>query len=440
MGPLIPEKPTKSLLIKKLVEWLFYAVAFTIPLLSEHLNSKIIILLALFSLLSTNLLDLWRRIKNYKIYWLFSSLFLLDVIGLIPSDNLQEGLGYLETKASVIVFPLVILAAAGSLTIQIIRNICKAFALGVLAVLVGYLIILLSVGLETGFDFESWFQDRLSIIPAIANARINIHPSYLSLYVAFSTFCVFEELRLTHEKRVQLLYGTVLLVFLAFQLWLNSRAGLIGFVLVGIFYFANRSNKKQKLIAGVGAIIFITILSVLPFTQERFILAPLRAIQDVGQVNATDEDSWPIALRIQIYDCSIQILKNNYWLWGYGTGDFKDKINECYREMNYGWLVARKLDSHNEYFAQLHRHGIAGMALFLMCLIIPFRKAMHGDDIVCAVFILLIGLSCLPENLLSSQKGVVFYALFNSLLCLRVTMDRSDHEALSPGQTYSPKT
>ena len=132
----------RGILIKKLIEWLFYAVAFTLPLLQESWNSKIIVLLALLSLLSIKPLDLWRRIKSNKIYWLFSSLFLLDVIGLIPSDNIQGGLGYLETKASVIVFPLVVLAAASSLTKQIIRNICRAFALGVLTVLFGYFFIL----------------------------------------------------------------------------------------------------------------------------------------------------------------------------------------------------------------------------------------------------------------------------------------------------------
>lgn len=438
----------RGILIKKLIEWLFYAVAFTLPLLQESWNSKIIVLLALLSLLSIKPLDLWRRIKSNKIYWLFSSLFLLDVIGLIPSDNIQGGLGYLETKASVIVFPLVVLAAASSLTKQIIRNICRAFALGVLTVLFGYFFILLSTSLKTGFDIDYWFQDRLTSIPLIANATFNIHPSYLSLYITFCIFCVFEELRTIHTKWAQLLYGIVLLVFLASQLWLNSRMGLIGFMIVGIFYIAYRANKKQKLIVGVGAVAFIIILSALPFAQERFILAPLRAIQHAGQVNATDADSWPIAFRVQIYDCSIHLLKNNHWLAGYGTGDSKDKLNECYREMNYGWLVARRPDAHNEYFAQLHRHGIGGLALFLICLIIPFRKAVQGDDVVYAAFILLFALSCLSENLLSSQKGVAFYSLFNSLLCLRPvlsSMDQSDNEplnpkVLSPGQTDTPKT
>lgn len=448
MIALIPEKNMRGILIKKLIEWLFYAVAFTLPLFRESWNSKIILLLALFTLLSIKPLDLWRRITSNKIYWLFSSLFLLDVIGLIPSDNIQGGLRYLETKASVIVFPLVMLAAASTLTKQIIRNICRAFALGLLTVLFGYFFILLSTGIKTGFDIEYWFQDRLTSIPAIANSRISIHPSYLSLYITFCTFCVFEELRTIRTKWTQLLYGTVLLVFLIFQLWLNSRMGLIGFMIVGVFYLAYRANMKQKLIVGVGAVAFITILSSLPFARERFILAPLRAIRNAGQVNATDSDSWPIAFRVQIYDCSIHLLKNNHWLTGYGTGDSRDKIIECYREMNYGWLVARQLDAHNEFFAQLHRHGIGGLALFLICLIIPFRKAVHGDDIVYAAFILSIALSCLPENLLSSQKGVVFYSLFNSLLCLRLvlpSMDQSENDPrnpkiLSPRQANTPKT
>ncbi len=404
----------------KLIEWLFYTVAFTLPFLRAHWNSKVIVLLILVSIFQINIKELWLKIKVYKIFWLFASLFFLDVVGLIHTQNLNYGFRYLETKIPILVFPFLILINLEILNRKIIDNICKSFFSGVLVILAGYTVIILREVLKNGLTFASFLNERLSDIPAIANQTIiDIHPSFLSLYLSFFGLYIFIYFRTKPPKSKIWILSTLLLLIIFFQIWLNSRAGLIGFVLVTIFYVFFQTNRKNRILSLWITLLFLAGLLSIPVARERFVFAPIRAMQNIGEVNVKDPVTWPISFRFQIFDCSIDLLENNNWILGYGTGDFRDKINQCFSEKEYGWLIVREFDAHNEYFSQLHRHGIIGLILFLACLTIPLKRALHEKEILYIVFLLLIIISALPETILSSQKGVVFYALFNSLLYLR---------------------
>ena len=404
----------------KLIEWLFYTVAFTLPFLRAHWNSKVIVLLILVSIFQINIKELWLKIRVYKIFWLFASLFFLDVVGLIHTQNLNYGFRYLETKIPILVFPFLILINLEILNRKIIDNICKSFFSGVLVILAGYTVIILREVLKNGLTFASFLNERLSDIPAIANQTIiDIHPSFLSLYLSLFGLYILIYFRTKPPKSKIWILSTLLLLIIFFQIWLNSRAGLIGFVLVTIFFVFFQTNRKNKILSLWITLLFLAGLLSIPVARERFVFAPIRAMQNIGEVNVKDPVTWPISFRFQIFDCSIDLLENNNWILGYGTGDFRDKINQCFSEKEYGWLIVREFDAHNEYFSQLHRHGIIGLILFLACLVIPLKDAFHAKQTLYIVFLLLIIISALPETILSSQKGVVFYALFNSLLYLR---------------------
>lgn len=411
----------------KLIEWLFYTVAFTLPFLRAHWNSKVIVLLILVSLFQLNIKELWLKIRVYKIFWLFASLFLLDVVGLIHTENLDYGFRYLETKVPILIFPLLILINSEILNRKIINNICRSFVLGVLVILTGYIVIISLEFIENGFSYNYLLFERLSNIPVIANqTTIDIHPSFLSLYLSFCALYILINLRSKLLKNEKLRSIIILLLILFFQIWLNSRAGLIGFIFVLIFFFIHRSKKKTQNLLFI--IVFFAVLLIIPITRERFIFAPLRALQNAGEVNAKDPNAWPISFRFQILDCSISLLRNNHWIWGYGTGDFRDKINQCFVEKEYGWIIVRDFDAHNEYFSQIHRHGILGLGLFICCLIIPLRAGFQRKQTLYIVFLFLIIISSIPETLLSSQKGVVFYALFNSLLLHLCIIENSQYK------------
>ena len=106
-------------------------------------------------------------------------------------------------------------------------------------------------------------------------------------------------------------------------------------------------------------------------------------------MNSEDPNIYTLTSRKQILECSIELLKGPEFFYGYGTGDFRDVLRECYKEKYYTALYEEGLDSHNEYFAQMHRHGIIGLLLFVTLLIVPFRYALKYRSPLLAVFIIL---------------------------------------------------
>ena len=70
------------------------------------------------------------------------------------------------------------------------------------------------------------------------------------------------------------------------------------------------------------------------------------------------------------------------------------------------------------------------MALLLVVFVHPTNKALREKNYLYLSFLILIALSAIPENLLASQKGVVFYAMFNSLLYLGKKKDNINEQKL----------
>lgn len=408
------------MLASRLIPWGYCLIAFTLPLVRAHWHSKLIILLAILIAIHCRPFQFWSSFRRNWTIYLFLSLFLFDVFGLTHSENINYGLRYIETKLPVLIFPILILASQQILIDSLVNKIFKFFLFGVLATLFGYILIVINYSINNGFDIKYWFSDRISNIPAMTEQEwINIHPSFLSLYISFSIFFLVGHILSVRKITIRIINILGLIVLVFFQVWLNSRAGLIGFGLGLLFYIFYQFNNKYRVIALLISFGFIAIIFATTFSKERLIYAPLRALDHVGEVNVNDQLSWPISFRMQITNCSISILQNGRWIMGYGTGDFRDQINACFIQNDYGWLMARDFDAHSEYFSQIHRHGILGLILFMFCLIYPFVKAVQTKDLLYAIFILLLAVSAIPETILSSQKGVVFYAFLNSLLYIR---------------------
>ncbi|MBT8195752.1 MAG: hypothetical protein KJO64_04960, partial [Bacteroidia bacterium] len=53
---------------------------------------------------------------------------------------------------------------------------------------------------------------------------------------------------------------------------------------------------------------------------------------------------------------------------------------------------------------------------FLMMLFLPLKMALRADEKLYVLFLILFMVSCLTENVLSRQHGMVFYAILNSML------------------------
>jgi len=92
--------------LKKAIVVLLVLVAFTLPF-KEKLLVNLFIVLSFVAWLFTNpFKKLFTKTKNTSVFLAIFIFYLLHLIGLIYTDNIQEGLFSLEIKISMLIFPL----------------------------------------------------------------------------------------------------------------------------------------------------------------------------------------------------------------------------------------------------------------------------------------------------------------------------------------------
>jgi O-antigen ligase len=111
---------------------------------------------------------------------------------------------------------------------------------------------------------------------------------------------------------------------------------------------------------------------------------------------------------------SLQIIKDNFWL-GVGTGDARGELNKKYLELGEEAIAAVNLNSHNQFLDSSIRNGILGLA----SLIVMYLFGLWNSRFHClpySMFVVVIIVTSLTENILDRQQGDVFWCVFNVLL------------------------
>ncbi|MES2397297.1 MAG: O-antigen ligase family protein [Bacteroidota bacterium] len=262
---------------------------------------------------------------------------------------------------------------------------------------------------------ESFYRDNFTSL-------LDIHPTYYSMYITFSTIViVFFLFRDWNKLKIYVKFlALFVIVYFAFiNILLSSRMLLLISLLMLVtllirFLFKNR-------VAGIIIILFLTLSTTFFFIHKNNIIKK--------RFTELTETQWtpPIGiyynstnLRVGILNCSFSLLKNN-WLFGFGTGSAQKNLNACYQSSGYSdVLFIDQYDTHNQYLNVWLNTGVIGLAIFLLTIVIPMKKAYKANCFLYLAFLSLIALCCFTESLLERQSGIVFYAFFNSLFSFHV--------------------
>jgi O-antigen ligase len=409
------KNPIETLMIRSRF-FLLCLIYGSLPVLAPHWHGILLFCFGIVWFLSTPRPELLPRLngEEYEIrYFLFSIIGWvgLSALGLIFSNNLIKSLHGLESMIPFFVLPWILFRTEEMKDSRKGATFLLFFAAGV---------ILLNLASLAFISYDLWDPVNLqSNIILANNALVKIHPVFLSLYISFCIFLIADQffpLNTTDRKRVGwILFGLVILV--TYLLWINSRAGILSFFMASMPYiFLKYKSKRRALAYATLSMIGILIL-VVPFSKKRFLDSPLAALYG-NRADLNDKNLVPLLARKQIFDCSLELLKSREIFFGYGTGDSREEMRLCYLSKGYTYPYQEDLDSHNEYFSQLHDHGIGGLMLFFLLLLIPLRHALRYRSPLLVAFIVLFASTALFENVLSAQKGVTFFALICPLLML----------------------
>lgn len=346
--------------------------------------------------------------KNLKYMLLFSSYYILNVISLWNSDNLNHGFHLLEARLPLIIFPILVFGSA--LEKRHVNFILAAFTGGVVLVAIGLLIKSGNYLLHaTEIDYTNVTYLRLI-------GAVNIHPTYFSLFISLCVFFILLE-RKGYLRNLPLWAIVIALVILyILNMLVVARISLFAFFLILLILGAVKLSRKQAskfllIAAGVG-IIGVVVIRFVPAIQGRF--ADFMKSDPLHEENFTS-----FAMHIKSWYCAWQNLKDVHFFIGHGTGDERDVLSVCYVANDWRLMADAWLNAHNEYLTVMMKHGVGGLLVFLAVLLIPLYYAAKTKEYLYLSFLLLIAITSLA-NSLAIHHSVVFYALMNALLFKRM--------------------
>jgi O-antigen ligase len=368
----------------------------------------------------------WPRYGKFLL--LFASLYLINIPGLIMTEDLEAGFLRLESRLSYLVFPLLILFS--TLDRQQLRAICYSFVAGIAIcsfICLGAAIYQVTLTPPDHRSFEQITYLHLLHI-------FDLHPSFICVFVSFAIFFLFYDLytyATTTIKRFLLIALTAYLC--VFNFLLQSRAPLAAFVfiVIGFVLILILQSKAYMKLVVAGAIVLAMVVTAILVNNKSIVSRFELSFGKVPEIVMKPDsllinESMPTQSTIyhlRSWYCSVHLLSDYHFFTGHGSGDEKDVLQPCYE--SHGWLVmaGERQNAHNEYFSALLRAGVAELLLLLACLFIPAVIGMRYRYYLYVAF-LLIWMATFLFNTLNLQSALFFFALFNAVLFRMMMLER----------------
>jgi len=361
--------------------------------------SGLIVLWTITSLFNIDKEQFKAGIKN-KNLWLLSAFFFLTLVSALFSSNKAEANFSVEIKMSFLIFPYLFFCFKWPL--QIIKRCLVSFVSGCFFAS-AFLILRASYYAFTGHT-EYFFYTQFSVF---------IHASYFAMYLilAISIIVLLYPAWFKTQKNVNYTSYFFVAVFIATVFLCSSKLGIISLFislpLIFLYKFKTfLSIKKAAVLILVIVVMAFVAYKIFPSAFER-----LSSLANVSSATVDKTSSESTAVRVLIWEQSIQIIKNNFWL-GTGVGDANDALYKAYAANGLTGASEHNLNAHNQYFQSFIGLGIIG---FIMIMVLTFGYMVKGiikKHFFLFLFSLLIVLNFFVESMLQTSAGVLFFVFF----------------------------
>ena len=371
-----------------------------IPILPFHLKPIGLIVALLFGLVS---LFLTKRVLLSYLFFNNILLFLLYAISYLYSDDKLYSLKYLETSLPLVLFPLFFLFISKFdfnknnwqkiefifYNTYVISSVIYAILIFVYIFHLGY------------FSHKVTYDLSMSWISAYFWGFQN-HPIYISIFLGVAILIL---IKLVLESTKNRFWYVLVGIIILFALLFLSRKAVVFALIPTSFFLFFKLNKNKKI---RNVFIIINILSVLvlvfvfPNSFNRFKkIGNIELNQPIDMKNST-------SIRIGIYNCVFTQVKDAGF-FGYGIGDVKDKLNDCYK-IRAKPLVGQHLNTHSTYLNIWLSLGFVGLLLFIFFLARLLMLAIVNKNFLFFSLLLFYLIVFLFENVLDRQNGVLLFA------------------------------
>lgn len=245
---------------------------------------------------------------------------------------------------------------------------------------------------------------------------IDIHPVYLSIYFIFGIIILIH--RLISGIVKSKISTCFFLIFLGISvLLIGAKAPILSMVVVLVAftgYQVTKSGQSKRYLIRSAIVLtaFVILIFTVPGSKFR-INGFIKSLSDLQNIprNETQLLTNGTKHRIYIWSESIKLAKKSP-LYGYGTEGDRVALIGAYEKDGFKVFY----NEHNQYLKYLLSYGIFGLLLFIAVFVYQLSIAWKKSNLIYVMLILLLLLSFLTENILSTQKGVIFYTFMSALL------------------------
>ncbi len=399
--------------------WLLCVI--TLPWIDKANNVSLIFLTCLW-IMDGSIIKRWHLLKSDRWVWPFFLYFILLVVGMVYSPDIDKAIFTLEKKITFIVLPLIAITGRqlspkfiGFLKLSFVYSCVFMILLNLGATAVYFFLGDLAFNFDPNSQavFSSMHPEASPIWMHFSYIHLlqwsGLHPAYFSMYLVFGMVILFnEEYSSSTQRNIHILLGFIMSCFIAL---LSTRIAIIAFVACALYMGAKRIMEKRVtaafLVLAVGFVLGLLVW-LNPVARFRVIEEPVKTSYRVNQ-ETTNFNS--VNYRLLEWQGSWSIIRANFFS-GVGTGGGISAMSNFYA--NYSKETAGlEYDPHNQYLQTWLELGLAGLFALLLCIFAPlFRPNVEQSYVA---FILIFSLMCLTESIGERQKGIVFFTLFQSL-------------------------
>jgi len=150
------------------------------------------------------------------------------------------------------------------------------------------------------------------------------------------------------------------------------------------------------------------------YIEKRFSIYP-RIYETIWEldryINDGDPNYQSFSQRIEFVKASILLIKKKPLL-GIGTGNWRIKYAEAYKEMNSKLIQENQGPSHNQYLNYLVKFGLLGFLYISFMLIIPIFREKHTRNFIFLLFLVSISIANLADANFETHMGLSFFCFF----------------------------
>lgn len=375
---------------------------FTLPIWPRMVGS---VLIGAFTLvgLATFLLD--KKASFRWGYFILSVLlYVMYAVSMIYTTEVSYGLKKMSTGLPLLLIPLTFATFTNHHIVYCKKYLKDFLKLYVLAV--GVLICSSTYFLLSEYNWELFIAGERSFLHRL-QVWNGMDMLYVSLHVSLALVAITYLFYISKKWWKALIAIGIAGFLFAVLIYLSFKASIVAF-LVGAGAMAFLINKPKMWSFFASGLVTVTALIMFsPSMNQKF--SELLVLKD-----QSDRTIQSLEIRDIINECSFEIMPNA-GLLGYGIGDGKSALLDCFKDKN-STLFNASYNTHNQYLSIVLNVGFIGLLLFLFTIGIHTVISLNKGGYLAVAVTLFFAVWMLAENILERQDGVMYLSLFLNAL------------------------